>query len=93
MGLRGCTVLLPLMGAMFFPQWVTPRAGMAASVLGPLSSLLWHFLYPHGADPIYPGLLVSFVTLVAVELSHDERDRGSSRNIILAEDSFHSLEP
>ncbi len=66
MGLRGCTVLLPLLGAMFFSQWVTPRAGVAATLLGPLSCLLCHILYPKGIDPLYPGLLISFVTLVAV---------------------------
>jgi len=68
MGLRGCTVLLPLLGAMFFPQWVSQRAGVAAAVLGPLSSLLWHVAYPKGLDPIYPGLLISLVAMVVLSL-------------------------
>lgn len=68
MGLRGCTVLFPLLAAMFLPGWVTPKAGCAAALFGPLASFLWHVFSPRGIDPLYPGLLASLVTLIVVSL-------------------------
>ncbi len=67
-GLRGCAALCPLLGAMFFPRFVTPLAGVAATILGPLANVGWFILYPKGMDPLYPGLLVSAITLVVVSL-------------------------
>ncbi|MDT8903449.1 sodium:solute symporter family protein [Anaeroselena agilis] len=68
MGLRGCTILLPLLGAMFFPGRVTPAAGIAAAVLGPLTNFAWKLAFPAGMDPLYPGLLASLLALVAISL-------------------------
>ncbi len=68
MGLRGCTILFPLLGAMFFPRLVSPLAGVAAAFLGPLANLVWHMLYPKGLDPLYPGLVVSFVALALISV-------------------------
>ena len=66
MGLRGCSALFPLLGAMFFKRFVTPVAGISAAVLGPLTDLIWHLVYPKGLDPLYPGLVVSAGVLFAV---------------------------
>src|SRR5208337_5562119 len=66
MGLRGCSALFPLLGAMFFKRFVTPVAGISAAVLGPLTDLIWHLVYPKVLDPLYPGLLVSGGVLFAV---------------------------
>ena len=63
MGLRGCTVLFPLIGAMFFPRFVTPAAGIASAFLGPVANVVWFLAFPKGIDPLYPGLLVSMATL------------------------------
>jgi Na+/proline symporter len=68
MGLRGCTAIFPLVGAMFFPGWVTPKAGVAAVVLGPLTAFLWRFIFPASVDPLYPGLAVSLLVLVIVSM-------------------------
>ena len=68
MGLRGCTVMFPLIGAMFFPRFVTPAAGVAATLLGPLANFMWYLAYPKGMDPLYPGLAVSLGTLILVSL-------------------------
>ena len=85
MGLRGCTVLFPLLGALFFPRFVTRQAGMAAACLGPLTTFLWHLMLPKGIDPLYPGLAVSFLALTAIsilsrgsEATSAERVRGAS---------------
>ena len=66
MGLRGCTALCPLLGAMFFPRYITPQAGVAAVLLGPLTNVVWYFAFPGGMDPLYPGLAVSMGALVIV---------------------------
>jgi SSS family solute:Na+ symporter len=68
MGLRGCTVLFPLLAAMFLPGWVTPKAGCAAAFFGPMTSFVWHVVCPRGIDPLYPGLLASLSTLVVVSV-------------------------
>ena len=67
-GLRGCAALFPLLGAMLLPRFVTPTAGVIAGVLGPLTNILWFALYPKGLDPLYPGLIVSAVTLIGISL-------------------------
>ena len=68
MGLRGCAILFPMLGAMFFPRLVTPTAGILSACLGPLADLIWHVLYPKGLDPLYPGLIAAFLTLVLVSV-------------------------
>ncbi|MGA2332819.1 MAG: sodium:solute symporter family protein [Syntrophales bacterium] len=75
MGLRGCTILFPLLGAMFFPRLVSPIAGILAAFLGPLANLVWHVLYPKGLDPLYPGLIVSLVVLVLVSVIFPRRSQ------------------
>jgi SSS family solute:Na+ symporter len=73
-GLRGCAALFPLLGAMLMPRFVTPIAGVIAAILGPLANIGWFFLYPKGLDPLYPGLLVSVVTLVLLSLVTSKRN-------------------
>jgi len=73
MSLRGCTVLFPLLAAMFLPGFVTAKAGSAAALLGPLTAFLWHILFPRGIDPLYPGLIASLVILTVVSVL----DRGN----------------
>jgi SSS family solute:Na+ symporter len=68
MGLRGCTAFFPFLGAMFFKRLVTPAAGIAAAILGPLTDFIWHSLYPKGISSLYPGLMVSAVVLIVVSI-------------------------
>ncbi|WP_407314561.1 sodium:solute symporter [Desulfosporosinus sp. SB140] len=68
MGLRGCTAMVPMIGALFFRRWVTPWAGIMAAVLGPVADLAWHILYPKGLDPLYVGLLASLLAMVVISL-------------------------
>lgn len=62
MGLRGATVCLPLLAALFWPNGISRLAGRLAIVLGPVTAILWK-VSGAAADPLYPGLLVSFLTL------------------------------
>lgn len=62
MGLRGATVCLPLLAALFWPGRIAKPAARLAIVLGPLTAILWK-VGGATADPLYPGLLVSFLIL------------------------------
>ena len=66
MGMRGCTAAFPLAAAMFFSRYVTPKAGVAATLLGPLTNFVWYLAFPKGMDPLYPGLAASLLCLVVV---------------------------
>jgi len=79
MGLRGCTALFPLLGAMFFRHQVTPAAGIWAALLGPLTNVIWQSLFPEGLDPLYPGLLVSGVVLFVVSRFGRRNPQGKAR--------------
>jgi SSS family solute:Na+ symporter len=74
MGLRGCTVLFPMLGAMFLPRLVTPKAGVVAALLGPLTDFVWYLVFPKGMDPLYPGLAVSLLALIAVSAMSRKRN-------------------
>jgi SSS family solute:Na+ symporter len=63
MGLRGATIFLPLLGAVFLRGRIAPRAGMWATALGPTSAILWATFGAKGIDPLYVGLGVSFAVL------------------------------
>jgi len=64
MGLRGATICFPLLGAIFFNKFVSPNAGIIALIAGPGADLAWKLSFPQGMDPLYIGLLASFVCLV-----------------------------
>ncbi len=68
MFLQGCTVLLPLLGALFLPRLVTPAAATLSALLGPLAVVAWYVLFPDGLSPLYPGFLVSLLTIILISL-------------------------
>jgi SSS family solute:Na+ symporter len=66
--MQSSSTLLPLLGAIFLPRLVTPPAAALSAFLGPLTVVIWHALFPGGLSPIYPGLLVSLLTISLVSL-------------------------
>jgi len=64
MGLRGACIFLPLLGAIFFKKFVSPVGGVLALAVGPLADLFWKLAVPEGIDPLYAGLLASFIVLL-----------------------------
>ncbi|HWQ60841.1 MAG TPA: sodium:solute symporter family protein [Negativicutes bacterium] len=78
MGLRGCTILCPLLGAMFFPRYLTPTAGVLAAFLGPATNVAWFLAFPKGIDPLYPGLIASMATLLIVSWLTKKKEQGST---------------
>lgn len=65
MGLRGATLCIPLLAAIFWPNFINAKAGLLALVAGPAADIIWKLVFPEGIDPLYIGLLVSFVCLAA----------------------------
>ncbi len=65
MGLRGSTVFFPLIGAVFFPKYVSKRAGILAVGVAPACAIAWGTVNPAGLDPLYIGLATSII-IVAV---------------------------
>jgi SSS family solute:Na+ symporter len=68
MGLRGATICLPLLAAIFWRGQVKPLAGVLAIGLGPLSTMGWAILGWRAVDPLYVGLAVSLGALLLVSL-------------------------
>lgn len=71
MGLRGATICFPLLAAIIFPKYITPRAGTGAIVLAPLVTLIWFLLDIKFMEPLYIGLLVSLIILIFGSLVTD----------------------
>jgi len=65
MALRGVTVFLPLLGAVFAARFLTPATGVRAVALAPLLAVLWFLIFPGGGDPLYVGLCLSALFLTA----------------------------
>lgn len=68
MGLRGASVFFPLLGVVFLGKLVSPMGGALALTIGPMTVLLWKLTFPQGMDPLYAGLLVSFVSLLVFSI-------------------------
>ena len=81
MGLRGCSILMPMLGAMFFSRYVTPIAGLASAILGPATNLIWQLAFPKGIDPLYPGLIVGLLTLVIISTVTRKKDCEESTSV------------
>lgn len=63
--LRGVTVFLPLVCAVFLSRRISPRIGIWAFTAPPLFTLAWAVFKPAGVHPLYVGLPVSLSILVA----------------------------
>lgn len=64
MGLRGATICLPLLTALFMKNRISSKVGTLALFTGPVSTILWAVFGSQAVDPLYVGLLVSLSTLI-----------------------------
>lgn len=80
MALRGVTVFLPLLFAVFFKAgypmpgnglstgalnaYISPHAGARAIIIPPLATLAWVFMFPRLLDPLYTGMALSLALLL-----------------------------
>jgi solute:Na+ symporter, SSS family len=64
MALRGVTVFMPLVAAIFFKTKVSPQNGVRAVALAPLGAIGWYVLGSPIVDPLYVGLFLSIILLL-----------------------------
>lgn len=71
MALRGVTVFVPLLGAVFMKGYLNQSAGVIAVAAAPLFALAWSIIFPNTIDPFYMGIIFSGGILLLV--SYRER--------------------
>jgi len=62
--LRGATVFLPLLGAVFLPGRIHPAGVHRAVILAPLITLLWAYFSPVKLHPLFVGLPVVLLCML-----------------------------
>ena len=65
MGLRGATVFVPLCFAIFIPGAVKNKYAAFSVVSGPLTVLVFNLWDVLPFDPLFAGVLVSLVVMIA----------------------------
>ena len=65
LGLRGVTIFFPLFGSIFFKKYIMASAGFLASIIAPLSMIIWKIFYPEGMNPVFIGAVISLFILIA----------------------------
>lgn len=73
MGLRGATIVFPLIGALFFKEKIRPKAAILAIGVAPLVTILWAIFKGDVLDPLYIGLLVSFLIITVGSFGYSAR--------------------
>ncbi|NLN06722.1 MAG: sodium:solute symporter family protein [Firmicutes bacterium] len=73
-GFRGVAAFLPMVTALFLPGKIGGKAGMWATIYGPLVVLAWNILKPLPVEPIFPGLVVSLLILAGGYLSSRKKE-------------------
>ncbi len=63
MALRGSTVFLPLLGIFFLKDRIDPQISRWAILIAPIFVILWSIFGPKEINPLYPGVVVSFLLL------------------------------
>lgn len=62
--LRGVTVFIPLVAAVFMGRWVAVQAGVWAVSVPPLFTVAWALFFPGHLHPLYVGLPVSLLIII-----------------------------
>lgn len=65
MALRGVTVFIPLLGAVFFKRYISPKAGVGAVIIAPMVALTWPMWKPINIEPLYVGVFSSILILLS----------------------------
>lgn len=75
MGLRGASICLPLLYAVFLKDFVHLKAGRLAIVLAPSAAILWTIAGTKDIDPLYISLLVGFAILTLGSLGKEKEKK------------------
>lgn len=73
MGLRGATICFPLIGALFFKNLIRPKAAILAIGIAPFATILWSIFKSDLLDPLYVGLLLSFLIITVGSFGYSSR--------------------
>ncbi|PAB59995.1 sodium:solute symporter family protein [Anaeromicrobium sediminis] len=63
MTLRGTTIFIPLLGALYFKEKVNKEAGLVAIIVAPIISVVWEVFHISNISSLYIGLASSFILL------------------------------
>ncbi|HWJ02462.1 MAG TPA: sodium:solute symporter family protein, partial [Verrucomicrobiae bacterium] len=74
MALRGVTVFIPLVGAIFWQSKLNPAAGVRAVAIAPLAAVGWYVFGIKEIDPLYIGLAVSLCVMFFGLSFHSSRN-------------------
>lgn len=82
-GLRTCVFLVPMMFALFYKGKMTPAAGMASVLAGPLVNIVWNLVpaLKSAFDPIYAGLLAALAAFAIVNALTIPRLQGQVEDV------------
>ena len=73
MGLRGATICFPLIGALFFKEYIRPGAAVLAIGIAPAATILWAVFLKDILDPLYVGLILSVLIITAGSFGYGVR--------------------
>lgn len=80
--LRTCVFLIPMAFAFFYKGRLTPAAGLASVLAGPIVNIIWNLTkgdqgFLLGIDPIFAGLIAGLVAfIIANEIAKKMKDAG-----------------
>lgn len=68
MTLRGTTIFVPLIGAIFLKDRIRKEAGLASIILAPIITLLWELFGSKNIDSLYIGVIASFIIITLLSI-------------------------
>lgn len=64
MGIRGSSIVFPLIGALFLKKYIRPKAAILAIWLAPTVTIIWAIFMSDIIDPLYIGLILSLLIII-----------------------------
>lgn len=64
MGLRASAIVFPLIGALFFKEYIRPKAAIWSIGIAPVVTIFWAIFKGDLLDPLYVGLALSLSIIV-----------------------------
>ncbi|QZY54838.1 sodium:solute symporter family protein [Crassaminicella profunda] len=77
MALRGTTIFIPLLGALYFKEKVNPLAGIVAIIVAPIISVLWGIFGIESINSLYIGLGSSSILLIGISMFSKKKEVNS----------------
>ena len=63
MALRGTTVFIPLLGAVYFKEKISPKGVLISIIVSPIATILFETFKTVHIDSLYIGLFCSFIII------------------------------